>query len=357
MKYFDWAKTLSYKADVTMVVTERGFGKTYGLRKQFVRDYLKHGARFVEFTRYKNEVAGVSRGYFDKLEENNEFPSYRFKTDNARAYIASASIERPKGDDWECIGYFVPLSTAQSLKKMTFRNVYRLVLDEAIIDKRINQYSRYLKNEFEILTNAIDSVTRERADNVERLHPKLYLLGNACDMLNPYFIAFGVNKVPEHGYTWFNSKKFLLAYPKNKGYARQKAKDTLAGRMASMSDQKYSALENKFKTGDLTLIERKPSSAVIKFGWLWKGIAYSYWDDEKGTQCAYICKGFPKGSGAPFVSVSPEDQTVDLRVAERDSKYFMLMKYMYHYALLRYDSERTRNTFFEVMKLFGVRNC
>lgn len=357
MKYFDWGKTLSYKADVTMVVTERGFGKTYGLRKQFIRDYLKNGARFVEFTRYKNEVAGVARGYFDKLEENNEFPQYRFKTDNAHAYITNANIENPKPNDWAIMGYFIPLSTAQSVKKMTFRNVYRMVLDEAIIDKRINQYSRYLKNEFEILTNAIDSVTRERADNLDRLRPKLYLLGNACDMLNPYFLAFGVNKIPEHGYSWFARKRFLLAYPENKGYARGKAKDTLAGRLASMSAQRYSALENTFKPGNTLLIEKKPSTAVIKFGWVWKGVEYSYWDDQYNTQCGFVYKGFPHGSGRPLVTVSPDDQTIDLQVAQRDSRYFNLMKELYHYGLVRYDSEQTRNAFFEVMKLFGVRSC
>ena len=32
--YYDWHKTLSYNADVTMVIGARGIGKTYGLRKQ-----------------------------------------------------------------------------------------------------------------------------------------------------------------------------------------------------------------------------------------------------------------------------------------------------------------------------------
>ena len=61
-KYYDWEKTLSYDADVTMVIGARGVGKTFGLRRQFIRDYLRHEWRFVEVTRYKNELSGVSDG-------------------------------------------------------------------------------------------------------------------------------------------------------------------------------------------------------------------------------------------------------------------------------------------------------
>ena len=51
--YYDWGTTLSYDADVTQVVTLRGKGKTYGLRKQFVKDFLKDESRFVEVCRFK----------------------------------------------------------------------------------------------------------------------------------------------------------------------------------------------------------------------------------------------------------------------------------------------------------------
>lgn len=59
-KYYDWEKTLSYDADVTMVIGARGVGKTFGLRKQCIKDFLRDGSRFVEVTRFKNELSGVS---------------------------------------------------------------------------------------------------------------------------------------------------------------------------------------------------------------------------------------------------------------------------------------------------------
>ena len=38
--FYDWHKTLSYDADVTMVIGPRGVGKTFGLRKQCIKDFL-----------------------------------------------------------------------------------------------------------------------------------------------------------------------------------------------------------------------------------------------------------------------------------------------------------------------------
>lgn len=355
MNYFDWNKVFSYKADITMVITERGLGKTYGLRKQFVRDFLKDGSRFVEFVRYKNEIAFITNGYFSKLEENDEFPDYCFKTDAQRAYIAPRPEDggRPAKDEWQVLGYFIALSTVQTVKKMTFAKVRRMVLDEAVIDKRVNQYSRYLKNEYEILTNAVDSVTRERGDKEDRVKPRLYLLGNACDMLNPYFISYGVNRIPQRGFTWWANKTFLLCYPRNAEYAETKAKNTLAGRMAARTYQRYSALNNEFATGDDRLIEPKEHDADLQWGVKWKGRVTSIWR-SKSTQLYYLCDGMPKNSGRPLYVLTAEDESIDTRTAKRTENRFILLKDLYYYQMLRYESEGVRLRFFDFMKVFGI---
>ena len=90
--YYDWNKTLSYDADVTMVVGARGIGKTYGLRLQFIRDWIKDGSRFVELVRHKNELSDFSATYFNRIEENDEFPDYVFKTNSLVADTDAESI-------------------------------------------------------------------------------------------------------------------------------------------------------------------------------------------------------------------------------------------------------------------------
>ena len=120
--YYDWEKTLSFDADVTMIVGARGVGKTFGLRKQFIRDYKKDGSRFVEIVRYKNELSGVSDGYFGRLEELSENEKYLFKTDTRYAYIAESPFEEDTEKktkvSWHIIGYFIAMTDAQKHKKI-----------------------------------------------------------------------------------------------------------------------------------------------------------------------------------------------------------------------------------------------
>ncbi len=75
-KFYDWGRTFSKDAYMTFVCATRDAGKTYGLRKQFVRDFLKDGSRFVQLVRFKTGLSAVAGGFFDQLQEgpNVEFP-------------------------------------------------------------------------------------------------------------------------------------------------------------------------------------------------------------------------------------------------------------------------------------------
>ena len=66
-RYYDWGRTFAYDAPMTMVVGVRDVGKTYGLRKQLVNDFLKDGARFVQLVRYKTELPIMSGEYLAKV--------------------------------------------------------------------------------------------------------------------------------------------------------------------------------------------------------------------------------------------------------------------------------------------------
>ena len=65
LRYYNWDKVFSYNAPFNMIVTARGKGKTYGFRKQAIKDYIKDGSRFVEIVRYNKQVKDVAQGYFD----------------------------------------------------------------------------------------------------------------------------------------------------------------------------------------------------------------------------------------------------------------------------------------------------
>ena len=185
--FYDWDKTFTYDAEVTMVVGARGIGKTYGLRKKVLEICIEKGYRFVEVCRYKNELDGLTRGYFDRLSHDEELEDFMFKSDTRFAYVGKKVLnegDKKEKVEWNLIGYFIPMSGSQKYKKNTYDNVRFIIVDECVLDK-MDRFHHYLPNEFGILAGIVDTVSRERP-GVKGVKPRIFLLGNACDITNPY---------------------------------------------------------------------------------------------------------------------------------------------------------------------------
>lgn len=355
-KFYDWQKTLSYNADVTMVITARGEGKTYGLRKQCVKDFLKNGYKFVEITRYKNELSSITSGYFDKLVLNKEFPGYIFRTEGKKGYIARQTEEDKKNKvkpDWQLICYFVALSDMQAMKKRTFVNVYRIIMDEAILDFN-DKYHHYLPNEWSILANMVDSVTRQNPNNENQIQPKLYLLANACDLLNPYFYTFRISEPPEYGYTWYGSKLFLLHYKKPGEYSNKKLTKTLAGKMFSLTDESKVAANNQFLNASTDFIQKKTPQAKYIFAIKTGGFIFGFWEDEL-EGFIYVTNKVPKNSEKPTYALTAKDNSIDYVALEKNSKIIKAIIDLYYSDCLRYESIAIREHFFDKMRYYGIQ--
>lgn len=351
-EYYDWNKTLSYDADVTMVVGARGIGKTYGLRLQFIRDWIKDGSRFVELVRHKNELSDFSATYFNRISENEEFANYVFKTSPRYAYIA----EKPKKNKkpkWHLIGYFGALTEAQAMKKRTYSKVKRMLLDEAVIDKRLDRYHNYLPNEFGILANILDSVSRERAETVNSERVRVYLLGNACDLLNVYFAAYGINEQPRFGYSWHKNKTMLLHYVKDIDYATSKSKGTVAGRMLANTVDEAVASGNEFITSSKDFVYRKPKWAKFHFGIVYRELRFGVWADFREGYY-YVTDKIPNNA-EPIFALTASDNKVNYIMAKRAEGVMRDFADMYYVGIIRYETPYIKERFIEVLNLFGVR--
>lgn len=244
--YYDRLRTqiLPRDADVNLIIGARGLGKTYGVRRYMLEDYIKNNICFVEVTRYREENNDVAAKYFDRIIEDNIFPDYDFRVHNKVAEI------RRNGDkNWRTCGYFIPLSLQQQKKKSTYVNVRNICMDEIIIDPD-DVYHHYLRNEYEQLANLVDTVTRERADDSKLRKPRIFLLGNACDAYNPYFEHYDVPLEPEFGLQWLDGKTCIFDYVEDDKYAAQKTKNTVAGRMMKNNDD----VTAKTNSSTITLI-------------------------------------------------------------------------------------------------------
>lgn len=351
-RFYDWSKTLSYDADVTAVFGARGIGKTFGLRCQFVRDWKKDKSRFVEIARYKSEIPDVARGYFDRISELDEFNQYVFKTDGKQAYIAMKPDDPDKKPDWQVFGYFVAMTEMQKSKKRTFQNVYRLLLDEATIE-RSDRYHGYLTHEFELLANIVDSCTRERAD-VKSKHPHVYLLSNACDLTNPYFIRYGIDTPPEYGYHWYASKTFLLHYVQDSDYASQKRTGTVAGRMLQGMVGERVVSFNEFSNTHSDFIGVKPRNARFESGVVYMGQSFGIWCDDN-TGYYYINTKIPKNTRMPVFALTRADNRVDMLMVKRSNRVLQSLVDLALWNQLKFSTVGVRERFYQAMSMFGIR--
>ena len=346
-RYYDWGRTLTYsQAYITMVISARGFGKTYGLRKQAIRDFLRDGSRFVEIVRYKNELEGedaIQSGYFDKLVEKGEFPDHVFKVQGTKAYIAKASDEKPK---WELIGYFVALSSMQKAKKRTFANVRKVIFDEFIIDRRTRV--RYLPDECALFVNMIDSLARQEAGSDTKV--RAFLLGNACDLINPYFVRFGIDSQPEEGYHWYAGKKVLLHYCVDASYQEAK-KRTLVGFLVRGTKEESVIVGNEFRLSDTYDIAEKPQHASYSYTIAYKGDRFDFWLDSADGRY-YVCsKPVPEPS---VIAVTREDNSANTLMLKRNHSFLVGLGELYRADCLRFESESMRERFMGLLAFLGA---
>lgn len=353
--FYDWNKTFSYDAYLTFISTIRGRGKTYGFTKQIISDYLKHGWRACEFTRYKSNLPGLTDSYFNKIQANSEFPDYVFKADKRYMYIAKRPAPGGK-PDWEVMGYFVALSKHQDTKNESSRffNVRRIKLDEAAIDKRKNRFVQYLPNEAEILFEAVESVCREQPGG-KQVEPRIYLLSNAVDLMNPYFLFYHIGTEPKEGYSWVpgTDKRVLLHYELNDDYAKAKSEETVAGKLMSLGGAGQDVLQGRFYTPADDFVAKKPARAKFEFGIVYNGARFGVWFDDR--DCFYFVTSKIPNNARPVFSLTMADNRTNVIAARRAESALAGFTEMHYAGCIRYDSTMTQARFADVLRLYGVR--
>ena len=83
--YYDYDKISSYNATFNMIITNRGFGKTYGAKKRAINKFIKKGEQFIYVRRYKSELKKVKDKFFEKVKK--EFECHKFEINGFTAYI------------------------------------------------------------------------------------------------------------------------------------------------------------------------------------------------------------------------------------------------------------------------------
>lgn len=352
MRFYDWGKTHSYTStNVFFVIGGRSIGKTYGLRKECIREYMKRQTRFVEVVRTKNELDSVQRNYFGKLVQQDEFPGWSFKTEGGEAYMARTPDEE-ESPEWELIGYFVALTNEQREKKRTFVNVRDIIFDEAIIDRGVSPYSRYLPDEWGTLLGIANTVYRE-IPGITPKDKRIHLLGNACDMQCPLFASLGITTVPEKGERTFypdaNGNKHAIMVHRVEQNAETYKTDTVVGGLATGS-QAAMFYENEFSEEGSEFISGIPRSAEHVYNLQYGRTMGVYIDYSTGL--VYI--GRPRDKNRTYV-LAKSDMKINYVFLSNGSNVLKFLRNMYTVGGIRYEDAGYMGSFYALLDVIGLR--
>lgn len=351
-RFYDWDATLSRQTgtngEICLVLGAKDIGKTFGLRLKCVNRFIKYNELFAEICRSKDEKKHVAKGYFDKLQQAGFFKDYLFKTDSDCGYIA----DLPKGDakpQWRLCCYFVALTMFQTEKKRTFVQPKRFIFDEAIIDTK-DRYHRYLKDEFFILANLLDSISRQQPNSDYQYY--VYMLGNSVDITCPYLRYNGINKIPNFGYSWFKDKTVLLHYvePWN---SEERQVSTLVGRMLKGSTESEVIFDNKFEDTTGKEIMKKTSNAKYRFALIWEKATFAIWIDQK-RGLWFVTSKLPKDAQNIY-TLTKKDSSINYQMIQKASPLTKLLVEIYYIGGLRYESAHIRESFFSVLAFLGIK--
>lgn len=343
MHYYTLDKVISYNVPVNIIITERGYGKSFSVKDYVVKKYKKDHSQFVYIRRYENELKSVfehtsvlseknTKDFFDDLKPN--YPEDKLEAKNKKFYIND-----------ECFGFAKRMTEAQDLKSSTFNNVKTIIIDEYPIEKG-RRY--YLPNEGMILMNIFDSIIRNRSD------VRIFILGNAVEGLeySPLFLFFNL-QLPygKKDIKLFKDNTILLQYATSSEF-RKEREQTLIGKLAKDTPYEQYAIQNKILNKNTTFIEKKKGSAQFSFAFIYHNEFYGVWYDFKEGKI-FISSDYDKSSPYIYAITLDDHRPNTLLISSaRNYSHWRSLKENFKIGNVFFENQKIKKYATEVIKLF-----
>lgn len=192
-KYYDLEPILSKKCQYNVIWGERSNGKTYGVLKHGIKEYVKHGGQIAYIRRWGEDFKGITvKTLFEALVANNEISKIT-KGEWTHVYYYGRTWYLAREDevtgklikDTEPFCYGFALTEMERTKGSSFPNIRTVLFDEFLT--RPTAHSGYLPDEFILFQNVLSTIIRQRK-NVT-----IFMLGNTVNKYCPYFKEMGLN--------------------------------------------------------------------------------------------------------------------------------------------------------------------
>lgn len=325
--YYSIFPLLSYDYLWNMIIGERGNGKTYGVKKYFINNFIKKGWQFVWIRRYETEFDDFSE-FFSDIEKNNEFSDHEFKVKGKRLYC-----------DDKLMGFGIPLSKGITKKSVNYSGVMTIGFDEFLIPKKSNY--RYLPDEVFRLFDLYETIARLR-------RVKVFLMANSISQNNPYFREFNIKLKGK-----FNKiNKQLIVEVTNTEEYRQIKKCTDFAELVKGTGYDKFAIDNEFIEDNYNFITNKPNTAINRFNIKFDKKILGVWVDiDKGK--IYISKKYNPNVSTYCITV---DNLEPNYLLLKSSNHFMnMLKNAYNYGFIYYEDIKLKGLMENVQKYLNIK--
>lgn len=345
---YDPSAVLGSGCAINIVTGARSYGKTYGWKKQCIRDYLKTGRTWGYLRTFDQEVKDIiadgSEAFFSDIMRNDEFPGYKFRCMGRLMQIGKVG-EDGEVDRWETMGQFLALTKAQSYKGKAVANMHYLIFDEFIRETRIPPYPH---NCVEQLLNLWETLDR-REDRVT-----IVMLANAADVVNPYFLAWHITPPPV-GRTKRVKVGRAQVFVQNCWSKKfeQAADQSNIGQLTAGSAYAAYAQMNQFRNDDKTFIAKRPKRSMCRQNVKWGNDVFSVWCSLDLDGTLYICEGACPDKQT--FALMREDATPDIEMIERNEPILKAWARFFRRGMMRFENVKSREQFCEVLQMCGVR--
>lgn len=199
-KYYSPKLLFSHNSLISIVLSNRGGGKTYSGKVTMVENYKKDGSQSVYIRRTVEELKKAKKTFFNAIQK--KYPDDEFKIEGNIGYIND-----------NILVYFIALSTSITDKSTELPDVKFIMFDEYIIPMK--SYTRYIPDEAFMLLELIFTIGRDR-DNY-----RVYICGNAISYVNPIFTYFNIEPDSTKQFQKFKDNMICLELYTNQIYQEE----------------------------------------------------------------------------------------------------------------------------------------
>ena len=330
--YFNLQNELSHNCYIMMILGARGCGKSWACKKFVLRRFLDYNEQFIVLNRTEVDKDETMDSYFNDVSLDDEFIECDIKFEGDTFLVNDRMA-----------GTAHALSKAHTYKRSSFPRVSWIIFEEFTADVTIG--ARYLKNEFELYLNYLDTIIRNR-DNV-----KIFMIGNYVSLYCPY--VNGWDLYPKHetqAIVKTPSKKIMLHILEDDLEFVNFRKKTLMGQIHEESGTAKHGLYNTPKIDNDVFIQKKTENCSYLFTFTYEGEKLGCWADwDKGLY--FISFDIDPTCKIVYATTLNDHQPNAMLLKRKKSSMFSGMIKAYERSSLRFESLKIKLIMDNVIKM------